>query len=154
LAGRSSQEFFYAKGDNVKVVLCSFLLEILLVAVVGQVARGQSMPDGSMHDMASPGRAQSKTNSQASRITIKDFSFGPASTTVPTGTKVTWVNKDEEPHKVVSVDEIFKSTALDTDGEFSFVFSKPGTYKYFCSVHPRMVGTVVVEDSKPSGSMK
>jgi plastocyanin len=153
LAGRSSQEFFFAKGDIVKVVLCSFLLEILLVAVVGQVARGQGMAGSSMH-LASPGGAQSKTNSQPSRITIKDFSFGPTSTAVPTGTKVTWVNKDEEPHKVVSVDEIFKSTALDTDGEFSFVFSKPGTYKYFCSVHPRMVGTVVVEDSKPNGSMK
>lgn len=135
-----------------KVVLCSFLLEILLVAVVGQIARGQGMMGGSMHNMT-PG-AESKTNSQPSRITIKDFSFGPTSTTVPTGTKVTWVNKDEEPHKVVSVDEIFKSTALDTDGEFSFVFSKPGTYKYFCSVHPRMVGTVVVEDSKSNGSMK
>jgi plastocyanin len=138
----------------VRFVLCSFVLEILLVAVVGQVARGQGMAGSSVHDMASPGSAESKSNSQPSRITIKDFSFGPISVTVPTGTKVTWVNKDEEPHKVVSVDEIFKSTAIDTEGEFSFVFSKPGTYKYFCSVHPRMVGTVVVEDSKSNGSMK
>ena len=137
-----------------KVVLCSLVLEILLVAVVGQMARGQGMPGDSMHNMASPGGPQSKANSQPSRITIKDFSFGPATVTVPAGTKVTWVNKDEEPHKVVSVDEAFKSTAIDTDGEFTFVFSKPGTYKYFCSVHPRMVGTVVVEDSKPGGSMK
>ena len=137
-----------------KVVLCSFVLEILLVAVVGQIARGQDKPGGSMHDMASPGGAQSKTNSQPSRITIKDFSFGPATVTLPTGTKLTWVNKDEEPHKVVSVDDIFKSTAIDTDGEFSFVFNKPGTYKYYCSVHPRMVGTIVVEDPKQSGSMK
>ena len=137
-----------------KAALCSFVLEILLVAIVGQVGCRQGTADGSMHHVASPGAAQSKTISQPSRITIKDFSFGPASTTVLTGSKVTWVNKDEEPHKVVSVDEIFKSTAIDTDGEFSFVFNKPGTYKYFCSVHPRMVGTVVVEDAKPNGSMK
>ncbi len=137
-----------------KVALCSLVLEILFVAVVGQIARSQDGPGSSVHDMASPGGAQSKTNSQPSRITIKDFSFGPATVTVPTGTKITWVNKDDEPHKVVSVDEVFKSTAIDTDGEFSFVFNKPGTYKYFCSVHPRMVGTVVVEDSKPNGSMK
>jgi len=138
----------------VKVVLCSIMFGILLVAVVGQVARGQGMAGGSMHNMMPPGDAQSKTNSQPFRISIKDFSFGPVSITVPAGTKVTWVNKDEEPHKVVSVDEAFKSTTLDTDGEFSFVFSKPGAYKYFCSVHPRMVGTVVVEDSKQSGSAK
>jgi len=130
----------------VKVVVCSFVLGILLAAVVGQAGCGQGTTGGSMHDMRSPGGPQSKTNSQAFRVTIKDFSFGPAIITVPTGTKVTWVNNDEEPHKVVSVDEVFKSTAIDTEGEFSFVFSKPGTYKYFCSVHPRMVGTVVVED--------
>ena len=137
-----------------KVALCSFLLEILLVAMVGQVGCREGTPGGSMHNVASPGAAQSKANSQPFQITIKDFSFGPASITVPPGTKVTWVNKDEEPHKVVSVDEIFKSTAIDTDGEFSFVLSQPGTYKYFCSVHARMVGTVVVEDAKPNGSMK
>lgn len=136
-----------------KIVLCSLVLEILLVAVVGQIARGQGM-QGPTHNMASPGGAQSKMNPQPSRVTIKDFLFGPATVTVPTGTKVTWVNKDEEPHKVVSVDEIFKSTAIDTDGEFSFVFNKPGTYKYFCSVHPRMVGTVVVEDSTKNQSQK
>ena len=136
-----------------KVVLFSCVLEILVVAVVGQIARGQGTP-GPMHNMASPSSAQSKVNPQPSRITIKDFSFGPATLTVPTGTKVTWVNKDEEPHKVVSVDEIFKSTAIDTDGEFAFVFNKPGTYKYFCSVHPRMVGTVVVEDSTKNQSQK
>jgi plastocyanin len=87
-------------------------------------------------------------NSQTNRIEIKDFAFGPVTITVPSGAKVTWVNKDEEPHKVVSVDEVFKSKAIDTDGEFSFVFDKPGTYKYFCSVHPRMVGAVVVADPK------
>jgi plastocyanin len=137
-----------------KVVLCSLVLEILLVGVVGQIARGQGMSGGPMDNMASPSGAQSKMNPQPFRITIKDFSFGPTTTSVPTGTKVTWVNKDEERHKVVSVDEVFKSTAIDTDGEFSFVFNKPGTYKYFCSFHPRMVGTVVVEDAKPNGSMK
>jgi plastocyanin len=78
-------------------------------------------------------------------VTIKDFAFSPTPLTVKAGTKVTWDNTDEEPHTVVSVDgQTFKSPALDTDDKFSFTFNTPGTYKYFCSVHPRMVGTVVV----------
>jgi len=80
-------------------------------------------------------------------VTIKDFAYGPTPLTVPVGTKVTWDNKDEEPHTVVSADagQTFKSPALDTDDKFSFIFDKPGTYKYFCSIHPRMVGTVIVK---------
>jgi plastocyanin len=67
--------------------------------------------------------------------------------TVAPGTTVTWVNRDEEPHTVVSADKAlrFKSQALDTNDKFSFVFDKPGTYQYFCSVHSHMVGTIVVK---------
>jgi plastocyanin len=80
-------------------------------------------------------------------VTIDNFAFAPAMLTVTPGTKVTWNNKDEEPHTVTSVDggKIFKSDALDTDDKFSFTFDKPGTYKYFCSIHPHMVGTIVVK---------
>jgi plastocyanin len=80
-------------------------------------------------------------------ITIDNFAFGPALTIVKPGTKVTWTNKDEEPHTVTSADggKTFKSEALDTDDKFSFTFDKPGTYKYFCSIHPHMVGTIVVK---------
>jgi plastocyanin len=83
---------------------------------------------------------------QPDTVTIENFAFGPAPLTVKAGTKVTWDNKDEDPHTVVSADggKTFKSDALDTDDKFSFTFDKPGTYKYFCSIHPHMIGTVIV----------
>lgn len=80
-------------------------------------------------------------------VTIANFAFSPTPLTVAPGTKVTWSNTDEEPHTVTSADggKTFKSPALDTDDKFSFTFGKPGIYKYFCSIHPRMVGTVIVK---------
>jgi len=79
------------------------------------------------------------------RVTIDNFSFGPAEMSVPKGTKVTWVNKDDVPHTVVSTEGKFKSQALDTDEEFSFAFNDPGTYEYYCSLHPKMTAKVVVK---------
>lgn len=84
------------------------------------------------------------------QINIQDFSFQPASLNVPVGATVAWTNKDEEPHTVYSSDEVFKSKALDSDEAFSFTFKKAGTYKYFCSVHPKMVGTIIVGSAKNS----
>ena len=80
-------------------------------------------------------------------VTIDNFTFGPATLTVPVGTKVTWNNQDDIPHSVVSADEVrvFKSPALDSDEKFSFTFDKAGIYKYFCSIHPKMTGTVIVQ---------
>jgi plastocyanin len=78
-------------------------------------------------------------------VKIDNFSFGPATLTVPTGATVTWTNRDDIPHTVVSEDKAFKSKVLDTDEKFSFTFAKPGTYSYFCSVHPKMTGKVVVQ---------
>jgi len=79
-------------------------------------------------------------------VTIDDFAFGPATVTVARGTTVTWTNQDDDPHTVVSTDDpkLFKSAALDTGDSFSFTFDKAGTYKYFCTIHPRMQGTVIV----------
>jgi plastocyanin len=80
------------------------------------------------------------------RIEIKDFAFNPQTLTVKSGDKITWINRDDEPHTVVSADKQFKkSTALDTDQEFTITAGAPGTYTYFCSVHPKMTGTIVVE---------
>jgi plastocyanin len=80
-------------------------------------------------------------------VKIDNFSFGPAAPTVPAGTTVTWKNRDDIPHTVVSTDDpkIFKSKVLDTDEKFSFTFSKAGTYSYFCSIHPKMTGKVIVQ---------
>lgn len=85
-------------------------------------------------------------NPAGPQITIDNFSFAPTTVTVPAGTAVTWVNHDDIPHTVVSEDKAtFKSRALDTDEKFSFTFSKPGTYTYFCSIHPKMTAKVVVQ---------
>jgi plastocyanin len=80
-------------------------------------------------------------------VKIDNFSFGPATLTVAVGTTVTWTNRDDIPHTVVSTDDpkAFKSKALDTDDKFSFTFAKPGTYPYFCSLHPKMTAKIVVQ---------
>jgi plastocyanin len=78
-------------------------------------------------------------------VKIDNFSFGPNSITVAVGTTVTWTNRDDIPHTVVSTDGVFKSKVMDTDEKFSFTFTKAGTFAYFCSIHPKMTGTVVVQ---------
>jgi plastocyanin len=85
--------------------------------------------------------------SSPSAVTIDGFTFGPGVLTVPRGTKVTWTNKDDDPHTVVSDADpkLFKSPALDTDESFIFTFNDQGTFKYFCTIHPYMQGTVVVQ---------
>ena len=89
--------------------------------------------------------AQEKASTM--EVKIDNFSFGPAALTVPVGTTVTWINRDDIPHTVVSTDDpkAFKSKVLDTDEKFSFTFSKAGTYPYFCSIHPKMTGKVIVQ---------
>ena len=95
--------------------------------------------NGEMKDPDNPGNKQN-------RIEIKDFAFNPQAITIKAGEKITWINRDEEPHTVVSVEKQFKkSSALDTDQEFTITAGAPGTYTYFCSVHPKMTGTIVVE---------
>ena len=78
-------------------------------------------------------------------VKIDNFSFTPASLTVAAGTTVTWTNRDDIPHTVVSTDGVFKSKVLDTDEKFAYTFSKAGTYPYFCSIHPKMTGKVIVQ---------
>ncbi len=79
------------------------------------------------------------------KISAHDFMFAPATLTVSAGSTVTWTNMDEEPHTVTSDVGLFRSGAMDTNDSFSFKFEKSGTYHYTCSIHPRMVGTIVVE---------
>ena len=80
------------------------------------------------------------------KIEIKDFAFNPPTITVKSGETITWINRDEEPHTVVSVEKQFKkSPALDTDQQYTVTTGAPGTYSYFCSVHPKMTGTIIVE---------
>jgi plastocyanin len=88
-------------------------------------------------------------NDQASQtstaVKIDNFVFGPQTVTVPVGATVTWTNSDDIPHTAVSTEGAFKSKVMDTDEKFSYTFTKAGTYSYYCSIHPKMTGTVVVK---------
>jgi len=93
-----------------------------------------------------PGWAQNASQASADAVSIDNFTFGPQTLTVKVGTTVTWTNKDDIPHGIASDNNAFaKSKALDTDDSYSFTFTTPGTYKYFCYVHPHMTGTIVVQ---------
>ena len=91
--------------------------------------------------------AANREQPASAEVKIDNFSFGPATITVAVGTTVTWTNRDDIPHTVVSADDpkAFKSKVMDTDEKFSFTFTKAGKFPYFCSVHPKMTGTVVVQ---------
>jgi plastocyanin len=89
--------------------------------------------------------ANDQPSAPTAEVKIDNFVFGPQTVTVPVGTTVTWTNHDDIPHTVVSTDGVFKSKVRDTDEKFSYTFTKPGTYPYYCSVHPKMTGTVVVK---------
>src|SRR3569833_4783682 len=96
--------------------------------------------------------APSVAQNRAVSVTIDNFVFEPARLTVKAGTTVTWTNRDDIPHTVASKDRLFKSKAMDTDETYSFTFSTPGEYSYFCSLHPRMTGTIVVEAATGSSA--
>jgi plastocyanin len=90
-------------------------------------------------------RFQPANADEANTIVMKNFDFAPMSLTVPAGTTVTWKNLDEEPHTVVGDAGVFRSGGLEQNESFTFKFDKPGTYKFLCSIHPKMVGTIVVK---------
>ena len=77
-------------------------------------------------------------------VTIDNFRFAPHDTVVPLGTAVTWTNKDDVPHNIVSTTRQFRSPVIDTDGQFTHQFDAPGAYEYYCSLHPKMTGRVAV----------
>jgi plastocyanin len=94
------------------------------------------------------------TSAQAvdTQVKIDNFTFAPQHITVKAGTTVTWINDDDIPHTVASSSKLFKSKALDTEDKFSFMFTTPGTYEYFCSLHPHMTGAIVVEAATGSSA--
>ena len=89
--------------------------------------------------------ANDQPSGASADVKIDNFSFGPQTLTVSVGTTVVWTNRDDIPHTVVSTDGVFKSKVRDTDEKFSFTFNTAGTYPYFCSVHPKMTGKIVVQ---------
>jgi plastocyanin len=102
---------------------------------------------GALGARAKNSRVALQQKAETAEVKIDNFSFGPATLTVSVGTTVTWTNRDDIPHTVVSADEpkAFKSKVLDTDEKFSFTFTKAGAYPYFCSIHPKMMAKVIVQ---------
>ena len=113
--------------------VCAVSLLSICVAAAGLIVKAE-------------GREEGAPASPTAHVKIDNFAFTPTQLTVAAGTTVEWVNRDDIPHTVVSDDKTtFKSKALDTDDKFSFTFTKPGTYSYFCSVHPKMTGKIIVQ---------
>lgn len=79
------------------------------------------------------------------QIRIENFAFNPTTVTVPVGATVTWTNDDGTLHTVTSATKVFSSAGLDEGGAFSYTFTTPGTYTYYCKLHPHMTGTIVVK---------
>ncbi len=92
-----------------------------------------------------PTRAKGEDKASRLEVRVDNFTFGPDTLTVAVNSTVTWVNKDDLPHVIASTDGVFRSKALDTDDKYSYTFTKAGTYPYFCSIHPKMVGNIVVQ---------
>ncbi|HZB92681.1 MAG TPA: cupredoxin family copper-binding protein [Stellaceae bacterium] len=110
-------------------------------------ATDPAMPDHRMPAAAPSGTPAETVAAAPNQVIIDDFAFAPKTLTVAAGTEVVWVNRDDEPHTVVDGSDAkrFKSAALDTGDKFAFVFKTPGTYLYYCTIHPHMTGTIVVK---------
>jgi amicyanin len=97
--------------------------------------------------------ARAQTSPAAIAVSIDNFTFNPQKLTVKAGTTVTWTNKDDIPHGIAATGNAFRrSNAMDTDDAYSFTFTTPGTYQYFCYIHPHMTGTIVVEAATGSNA--
>ena len=114
------------KARNALIAVCvaGRLSAVVLVALLSSLAAGMA---------------------EEATVKIDNFTFDPPRLTVKAGTTVTWYNEDDIPHTVAATGKLFRSKALDTEGKFSFTFTTPGSYEYFCSLHPHMTGVIVVE---------
>jgi plastocyanin len=81
----------------------------------------------------------------ANEIVIQNFAFVPSTLTIKAGEKVTWVNRDDEPHTATANDKSFNSKTLENGERFSTEFRKPGTYQYYCALHPKMTAQIIVK---------
>jgi len=130
-----------ASGDSVLPVAA--LPAAVAVAVGASIATAQAVAaPAAMPVAAMPAAA---TPAAVMEVKIDNFKFGPEELTIPVGTTVTWTNRDDIPHTVVSTEGVFKSKVLDTDEKFTYTFAKAGTFPYFCSIHPKMTGKVIVQ---------
>jgi plastocyanin len=99
-------------------------------------------------ELTAAGEAVVAAAASPATVQLDNFAFTPATLTVTAGTTVTWKNEDDSPHRIGDKNGTFKSAALDTDDSFSYTFATPGEYPYICTIHPYMVGKIIV---KPAG---
>lgn len=114
------------KRIAVRILLCAFLTPSLVTAALAAPQAGREANSPLVH--------------------IDNFTFSPQEITISRGGTITWVNDDDIPHALAESNKAFRSKAMDTEEEFSFTFNKPGTYEYFCSLHPHMQGKVIVRE--------
>ncbi len=117
----------------------------LVFAAIG----GTALIAAALPGFGAAGEAVVDAAARAATVKIDNFAFAPPDLTIIAGTTVTWKNEDDSPHRVTEANNGFSSAALDTDDSFSHTFAKPGVYKYFCSIHPYMVGKIVVKPARP-----
>ncbi len=122
-------------------LLVNLGMVLLLVGCSADSATTQPPAAGSRETPAASSRAAGR------EVVIDNFTFRPETLTILAGTKVTWINHDDVPHTATSTAKprVFDSRTLDTDERFSFVFTTPGAYEYFCAVHPKMTGRIIVK---------
>ena len=141
---------FLVAGASIAVVTAG----ALLLWPVAEAAPPPASMNHAMMDHPTHVPTVRKVKAAANEVIIDEFQFGPAVLNVPVGTTVTWTNDDSDPHTVTSEADpkLLKSPPLDTGESFAFTFDKAGTYRYFCAIHPRMQGVVVVQQSRRRAS--
>jgi plastocyanin len=141
-----------AIGVRIGIAVLATVFSILTAStgIEEFLAFGAQVPPHTREFMVA--QAATQTSSQAAapagnvvEVKVDNFSFSPQTITIKAGTTVTWTNRDDIPHTVVSDDKVFKSKVLDTDEKFSYTFDKAGNFPYFCSIHPKMTGKVIVQ---------
>jgi amicyanin len=132
-----------------KVRALALLMSLLAVVAVGCAGNSNSKDGGPGMAVAEAPAATSEPQPRevSNQIVIDNFTFNPPKLTITAGTTVTWINRDDVPHTATSTSKPrrFDSRTLDTDDQFSYTFTAPGTYDYFCAVHPKMTGQIVVK---------
>ena len=133
----------------------SLLVLLMVLAACGQTATSAPAPTAvpaasTPAPVAAPANTPNAATSDTPvagdpQVVIENFSFTPPTLTVTVGTTVTWVNHDDIVHTVTSQDKTFASSPLDTNDHFSFRFTTPGTYAYYCAIHPIMTGQIIVK---------
>ena len=122
--------------------MTGLMMRRIVAAAAVSLALGAVAAIAQQVEQAAP---QQVAATNEAEISIQNFKFIPDTLTVKAGTAITWVNRDEEPHNVVSPDRAFRSKAIDGGEKFTVVLDKPGTYNYICAVHPHMHGKIVVQ---------